>query len=78
MSDPVAEALQDKSLTDVRIERAPEGHIRKIEARRPDGIPVTVIMDEPREDQHWINAVWARADPEGFMAAIAAGEGGGA
>lgn len=70
MSDPVAATLETKGLTDIRVERAPQGHITKVEARRADGAPVAVLMDEPREDADWIKAVWARADPEGFMAAL--------
>jgi hypothetical protein len=71
MVDPVVQLLEEKGLAEAHVERAPEGHVRKIEARRADGQLITVIMDEARDDQHWVNAVWARADPEGFMASLA-------
>jgi len=72
MSDPLVEALEAKGLRNVRVERAPAGHATSVRAERADGIEVAVLMDRPGEDTLWVNAVWARADPEGFMAALAA------
>lgn len=70
MTDPIADALESKGLRNVTVERAPEGHAIKVQAEIKDGTPVTILMNEPRDDQLWVNAVLARADPEAFMASL--------
>lgn len=70
MTDPIVDALEAKGLQNVVVERAPEGHPVKVKAEKSDGVPIVILMDKPVEDQLWVNAVLARADPEGFMASL--------